>query len=286
MADKPQTAQGYPPEQIERVRSTCLTIAVALGDMREDVVVVGGFAPMLLVPQDPAPGGVLRHVGTLDLDLGLDVAILDDHRYAAITARLRDAGFSPDLTVEGRATRQRWRSRAAGGTTATVDFLIPPSRPGDRGGTIRNIEGDFAALVTPDLQLAFRDRLSVSVAGVTADGAMAERMVQVCGPGAYIVLKALAFDGRGAPKDAYDLFYVVRNYGSGVEEVARHLARLQSEPEAAIAISVLRRDFCEPAAAGPSRVARFMTNGLDPGTQADVAGNIRQLLRLAEGEVV
>jgi hypothetical protein len=33
---------------------------------------------------------------------------------------------------------------------------------------------------------------------------------------AYVVLKALAFDSRGENKDAYDLFYVVRNYGVGL----------------------------------------------------------------------
>ena len=32
----------------------------------------------------------------------------------------------------------------------------------------------------------------------------------MCGPGAFVVLKALAFRDRGEPKDAYDLVYVLR----------------------------------------------------------------------------
>ena len=43
------------------------------------------------------------------------------------------------------------------------------------------------------------------------------REVWVCGPGAYVVLKALAFRLRGENKDAYDLHYLVRNYGAGID---------------------------------------------------------------------
>jgi len=38
------------------------------------------------------------------------------------------------------------------------------------------------------------------------------------GPGAFVVLKALAFKGRGENKDAYDLYHLVRNFGEGVEK--------------------------------------------------------------------
>jgi hypothetical protein len=33
--------------------------------------------------------------------------------------------------------------------TVTLDFLIPPSSDSDVGGTLRDIERDFAAIITP-----------------------------------------------------------------------------------------------------------------------------------------
>ncbi len=45
----------------------------------------------------------------------------------------------------------------------------------------------------------------------------------MCGPGAYVVLKSLAFRSRGENKDAHDLYYLVRNYGTGIEDVASRL---------------------------------------------------------------
>ncbi|MCA9560235.1 MAG: hypothetical protein KC583_16920 [Myxococcales bacterium] len=218
MADKPTTAAGYTSEHVALVRATCLYVATKLGDLMDDLVVVGGLAPSLLVAQDDS---VEAHVGTMDLDVGLTVALLDEGRYQALTERLRRAGFSQDENEDGNPTRQRWK--ITGTAKVTVDFLIQPTRPGDRGGRLRDIEADFAAIIAPGLHLAFQDRVRVTLSGPTIVGEEATRDVWVCGAGAFVVLKALAFDLRGENKDAYDVFYVVRNFGAGVEDVAASL---------------------------------------------------------------
>jgi hypothetical protein len=61
--------------------------------------------------------------------------------------RATAAGFSPDENERGKITRQRWR--IDGAHKVTVDFLIPPSREGDMGGKLRDIEVDFAAIIAP-----------------------------------------------------------------------------------------------------------------------------------------
>jgi hypothetical protein len=100
----------------------------------------------------------------------------------------------------------------------------------------------------------------------------------VCDAGAYVVLKALAFDSRGENKDAYDLYYVVRSYGDGPAEVAAKLQLLLDDADAQRALSILKRDFSEPDAVGPMRVAAFVAGGNDDVLQADVVGFINQLL--------
>ena len=74
MPDKPTTAAGYAPDQIARVRATCLYLATKLGDLMPELVVVGGLVPSLLIDQQNLPENVTPHVGTLDLDLGLAFA--------------------------------------------------------------------------------------------------------------------------------------------------------------------------------------------------------------------
>jgi hypothetical protein len=282
MAEKPTTAAEYQSEQLGQVRAACLYLATKLGDLVDDLVVVGGLVPSLLVDQENLAEDVDAHVGTMDLDVGLTVAVLDQGRYRELTATLRRAGFSQDETQEGRPTRQRWKITR--GDKVTVDFLIQPTRPEDRGGSLRDIERDFAAIIAPGLQLAFEDRRRLTLSGRTTMGEDASRDVWVCGPGAYVVLKALAFDLRGENKDAYDLFYVLRNYGGGVEEVSKCLRPLLVDSDASRALAILQRDFLDHDGVGPRRVAEFLVGRRDDAIQADVVGYIEALLRLLRAE--
>ncbi|MBI4832809.1 MAG: hypothetical protein HY801_14915, partial [Candidatus Lindowbacteria bacterium] len=209
----------------------------------DELVVVGGLAPSLLIDQEELPQGVDPHAGTMDLDIGLALALLDERRYETLTERLRRAGFSPDKNNRGKLTRQRWMINKA--EKITVDFLIQPSLPNDEPGKLRSIEPHFAAMITDGLHLAFQDRTRISISGKTIMGERATRDVWVCGPGAFIVLKALAFESRGENKDAYDLFYLIRNFQSGVEGIANRLKPLLTDLFAQKACAVLNRNFLE-----------------------------------------
>lgn len=245
-----------------------------LGDLTDNLVVVGGLVPSLIVDQDNLAEGVEAHVGTMDLDVALAIALLDQGRYRELSERLRRSGFTQDKNQEGNATRQRWKIEGV-----TLDFLIEPTLPDDRGGDLRDIEPDFAAVIAPGLHLAFLDRQRISLTGRTIMGENAERDIWVCGPAAYIVLKALAFSLRGENKDAYDLFYVIRNFGTAVQEVADLFRPILDDTHTEEAISILRRDFTAHNGLGPRRVAQFLTGEPDDTIQAEVVGHIDSLLR-------
>ncbi len=280
MTEKPTTAAGYTSEHVALVRATCLNVATKLGDLTDDVVVVGGLAPSLIINQQELADGADAHVGTMDLDVGLTVALLEQGRYRALTDRLRRAGFSQDDNEQGNPTRQRWKIE--GTEKVTVDFLVQPTLPEDRGGRLRDIESDFAAVIAPRLHLAFQDRLRITLSGQTIIGEDATREIWVCGPGAYVVLKALAFNSRGENKDAYDLYYVVRNYGAGVEDVAACLRPLLGDSAATEAIGILRRDFLDHGGVGARRVAEFLSGAPDDRIQADTVGFVGELLRAVD----
>jgi hypothetical protein len=276
MPRRPRRPEGYSASQRELVRATCLYLATRLGDLLDEIVIVGGLVPSLLI--DPGDGE--PHVGTMDLDVGLGLSLLETGRYKEVAARLREAGFEPDKNERGAATAQRWSVEDRSRRRSTVDFLIAPSRASDRGGRLRNLESDFAALIAPGLDLAFADRVAVELAGRTVHGDRATRRVWVCGPAAFVVLKALAFDGRGKEKDAYDLFYVVHRFGRGAEDIAARLAPFRGEAVVSQALGVLARDFGNLDAVGPRAVARFVRSADDEDLQADVVSAVAALMRL------
>ncbi|MCX5829815.1 MAG: hypothetical protein NTV58_17745 [Deltaproteobacteria bacterium] len=277
MIAKPTRASDYVPKQVALVRAVCLFIATKLGDLMDELVVVGGLVPSLIIDQSTLSPETDTHVGTMDLDVGLSLAIFDEKRYEALAERLRRAGFVPDTNEEGRLTNQRWKIKDFG--HVTVDFLIPPSDDRDQGGRLKHIQSDFAAIVTPGLRLAFIDRQQITLSGKTIIGEEASRRIWVCGPGAYTVLKTLAFDGRGENKDAYDLFYVLRNYGAGIGDVVDRLRPLLKDSETRKTIDILKRDFLNQDGLGPRRVSEFIHGAPDDDIQADVVGFVRMLLK-------
>jgi hypothetical protein len=271
---KPTTAAGYPPELAEEARGLCLYVATILGDLWDDVVVIGGLVPYLIVDQQRTD--IRRHVGTRDLDLGLSIAVLDEERYKEISQRLRERGFHPEANAAGNPTRQTWGHAA---TQVTVDFLIAPTPSGSKPGRLQNLEPDLAAIVTPALPLAFTDAILVTLDGNTPTGERAKRDVQVCGPAAFVILKAFALRLRGENKDAYDLVYMLENYGGGVGDVVHRFGTLAGAPEAGQALVYLAEDFSTPEHIGPKRRANFIAGTDDAQLQAEAFGLVATFLR-------
>ena len=287
MDDVPRTAEDYGPEDLRQVKAGCLEVATRLGDLLGDLVIVGGLVPALLV--DLAQEGTLdetdplsRHVGTRDLDLGFAIGLVDEGRYTEISTRLARCGFAPDRNEEGNPTPQRWRHETAG--ELTVDFLISPTREAEKGGSIKHLEGGLSAIVIPGLELAFEDLRRVELSGTRLSGAEATQEVPVCGPGAFVLLKALACDRRGKDKDKYDLFYMIRNYGEGPPTVAGHFRPFleSGRREANEAREILGDLFENPQSIGPVAVSQFVYGKSDDALQADAAAFIKAFVRQLE----
>lgn len=271
--------EDYTDEQTLLIRNVTLSVATVLGDYLNDLVIVGGLVPSLIIPSENIPAGDFPHIGTMDLDLGLDLYILNEKRYASVSELMLNAGFEPDRTDRDHTVRQRWVWSK--NPKLKVDFLIPKINEDAEGGKLQNLTPDFAAIITPGLELAFLDRIPVTITGSTIWGEKATRTVYACNPGSFIILKAMAFHLRREPKDAYDLHFMIRYYGNGIDEVAASLLPLLETKPGQKALGYLRDGFLEEDATGPVRVVEFLGQSGDEAndTKADVVGDVTELLR-------
>jgi predicted nucleotidyltransferase len=279
--DKPRERSGYRREETLQVESACLTVAVTLGALMDDLCIVGGLVPSLIIDHELDAGDEPddSHPGTNDLDVGIAVALLDDRQYVEISRRLRQEGFEPDTNENGNPTLQRWRW---GDFKVTVDFLLAPIEGADVGGRVLPLESDFGVLIAPGLELAFEEREEITIDGHTLKGEQVSRTIPVCGPGAFVVLKAFAFGDRGEPKDAFDLVYVIRRWPEGTGDIADRLARHAEHHSNLVtkALEILARDFSSPDLIGPLRVAEFegATDAERDEVAADAHGFVDDLL--------
>ncbi|MCC7495893.1 MAG: nucleotidyl transferase AbiEii/AbiGii toxin family protein [Fimbriimonadaceae bacterium] len=270
MTNERWTIHNYTPEAFERVRQTCLHVASVLGDWMERVTLIGGAVPSLLIPPDRLPEGVEPHPGTVDVDLGLELAVLDDEGYASIAKLLRAAGYRAEEKEEDRIRRQTWRTDPAFGPKVTIDFLIPRSSEMPRPARIQDLEADFAAIIADGLQLVERDRRKVVVSGQTLRGEQAERSIWVCGPASFTVLKARAIHLREKPKDAFDLHYILANEQAGISALAATLRLLLDDPDAIEALTFLESDYRQVDSVGPARAAYFVYGDPVAANQEDI----------------
>lgn len=278
-APRPRRYADYATVDGSVLESACLYLAAVLADlMRTQLTIVGGYVPPLLIPQEELPEPQ-RHCGTMDLDVGLSIALLDNALYETVARRLRQSGFRPDVNPDGNRTRQRWCT-PADHPAVTVDFLIPSIEPGQTGGSLQNLTGDFAALRMPGLQLVERDFAMVTLSGSMPDGTRISRKLRVCGAGAFAVLKARAIQNRDEPKDAFDLHYTLEHFAGGVPAVAEALRPLMDDDDATQAIAWLDTDYESVDSIGPVRVSMFLTGGKNDVLQGEAWALVRELIRL------
>jgi hypothetical protein len=270
MREERRTIHDYTPEAFERVRQTVLHIATVLGDWMDHVTLIGGAVPSLLIPQGDLQEGVEQHPGTIDVDLGLELMVLEDEGYASIADLLRQAGYRAEDKEEDRIRRQTWRSDPALGAPVTIDFLIPRSPRQPRSVRLQNLETDFAAVIADGLHLVEHDRRKVRLSGRTLRGEEADREIWVCGPASFVVLKARAVHLREKPKDAYDLHYVLVHWAGGVPDIAKLFREFLNDRDAQEAIEFLRSNYASMDSVGPARAAFFLYGEASEATQDDI----------------
>lgn len=279
MIEKPRLAVDYTANDVELVRAICLTVARVLGSYIDDITVIGGLVPFLLVPQDQqAPEE--QHIGTADLDLVLQLGLLEEGRYKEVSELLRRSGFEAERKADTGAIRfQRWVAPGTDGK-GIIEFLLPPAEERHRAGKLHHLEKDFGAFVLPGGQLAFEDRLSQQVTGKDLRGAETTRAVWVAGPAAFLILKALAHKLRDEPKDAYDIWYLVRHYPGGSAAIADRFPLLRDDALVREGRDILEGAFRSLDSSGPRDVALFSGNPDDEDLRQDVSALILDFLRL------
>lgn len=86
--NEPRSAADYEERTTAAAKSVLIEIAQILGSFRGKFVVIGGAAPWLLLDNDE-----MRHVGTLDVDLGLHAEALGGGEYARLVDVLKEHGY-------------------------------------------------------------------------------------------------------------------------------------------------------------------------------------------------
>lgn len=249
---EPQSALDYDDRTTLAVKSVLIEVGQILGSFEGRFAVIGGAVPWLLLNNEDMP-----HVGSIDVDLSLDAEALGDGEYATLVEALLGHGY------EQRASQRRFqlvrRVPAADGgppIDVIVDFLMP--RDAEIVKNNPPLVADFAVQRAHGADLALRFYQYVAVDGPMPGGGHNKVEIAVCSIPALIAMKGHALHGRLKQKDAYDVYYSIRNYPGGIEALAEACRPLLAHQTAEQGYGFVAEKFDTPDGFGPACVRLFV----------------------------
>jgi hypothetical protein len=249
---EPQSAADYDDRTTHAVKSVLIEIGQILGSFQGKFAVIGGAVPWLLLNNEEMP-----HVGSLDVDLGLDAEALGDGEYANLVEALKEKGY------EHREKLKRFQLVRAVPVTdggAPIDIIVDFLMPRDAEITKNKppIIDNFAVQRADGADLALRFYQLVAIEGPMPEGGKNRVEVAVCSIPALLAMKGYALHGRHKQKDSYDVYYCIRNYTGGVEALVEGCRPILEHPSGVQGYKHIAAKFNTPEDYGPTSVRQFV----------------------------
>ncbi len=248
----PTSANQYDDRGAQAVYAVLLEMGQVLGAYRDKFVVIGGSVPWLLLPDaDP------RHIGTLDVDLSLDAAALQDDKYVGLVQALEAAGYeraAPDMRVF--QLRRTVNLDGLVPVAVIVDLLMPSEAQIHRRKP--PLLANFAVQKADGAGVAMTSHVLHRLDGTMPDGRPNTVDLRVASLPAFLVMKGYAANGRDKHKDCYDIYFTVRQAAGGPLALAEACRPLLTDPVALRGYQHIAQKFEREDGFGPVTVRRFL----------------------------
>lgn len=243
--------RDYTAEAVAACKSVLVELVHMLGEIRDHLVIVGGWVPVLLVT-----GGTEPHPGTLDIDVALDFRNIPEATYQSILRTFTSRGYRQDAGQPFRFFRTVGPPRGPR-VEVEVDLLA-----GEYGGTgpghrTQRVQ-DARARKARGCDLVSSNHENVEVEAPLPEGGLDRVICRVAGLVPWLVMKGMALHDRTKEKDAYDIYYAVRYSRGGAAALAEAFRPYLTEPLVTEGLRKIRSKFQTVEHVGPKWVADFL----------------------------
>ena len=249
---EPGFANDYDDRTTGAVKSVLVEIGQILGSFKGKFAVVGGAVPWLLLSESDMP-----HIGTADVDLSLDAEALDDGDYAKLIESLQEQGYDQK---EGMRRFQLVRTVPArdGGSdiNVVVDFLMP--RDVEIVKNTPPLISNFAVQRADGADLALKFYQMVAIDSEMPSGGHNRVHIAVASIPALLAMKGYAIANRQKSKDAYDIYFCIRNFPDGLDALVAETKPLLDVDTARKGYLLIAGKFRDLDDFGPTSVRKFV----------------------------
>jgi hypothetical protein len=241
------TKSEYGQREIEAAKSVLIELMQILGEYRDQMVLVGGWVPFFLFGSE--------HIGSTDVDIALDKSEINDEVYKTIREHLESRGyrqgekpfiFLKEVSVDDGKP-----------IIVQAEFLA-----GEYGGTGKKhrhqvVQDNLKARKIRGCELALEYHTEITVEGKMPGGAVNKVQVNLSDVVPFIVMKGMALYGRMKEKDAWDIYFCLRNYEGGFEKLAKEFDPVIKNKLVQEGLEKIRSKFASVDGYGPTCVVDF-----------------------------
>ena len=119
-------------------------------------------------------------------------------------------------------------------------------------------------------EFALREPRSIELEGLMPDGRNNRVVLPVADLPSFLVMKGYALQKRDKPKDAYDIYYVVKHYPDGLEALAELCRPLLAEKAARDGFKEIAKKFGSLNSYGADTVRDFLRDTLGSSDEIDL----------------
>lgn len=262
-----RTAEHYGPGVTSASRTVLVELMTVLRAYRSALVLVGGWAPYYLLHQHQRPDDDFVHVGSIDIDLAVDPAKIDEPRYATIVELLTGRGYRPAVDRRGATLPDCFERVVLSPLnqktyTIRVDFLTHLDDP--RPGRHRHltVQDGLMARKIRGCDAAFRYQQTLLLTGTLPDGGEVTVPVIMADIVSCLTMKGIVLGERYREKDAYDIYALVAHYQGGPKDVAQAIRPHVEDPLVKESMADIRTAFGKREANGPAWAAAFLVSAM------------------------
>lgn len=244
--------EDYPQRELEACHRVLMEMVNLLHEFSNHIALVGGWVPFYIAGSEGSP-----HVGSLDVDVAFDFKNITMETYETILAILQDNGYYQSNPI--KKPFQWWKDvKVDDGASVPVEVDLLAPEYGGRGQRHENqFVQDTRARKARGCDLVFSRVEEVILEGTLPNGARDTVRCKVAGVVPFLVMKGMAL-GRGKPKDAYDIEYVIRNYPGGIAVIIELFKRDLDNKLVQEGLGRIRAKFESPEHTGPQDIVDFL----------------------------
>ena len=237
----------YDPGEVAVCKSVLIEALTVLGKYRDRITVVGGWVPELSIPQH-------GHMGSLDVDIALDVAKFPPYVYETIRNDLSAAGYKPtDIP-------NRFERVVLGSPTPVLIDLLCGVYAGETQGSHEMVQG-MAVWKARGIDLATWFHRKIWISGTLPGGEHNEVEVTIPTIPAFLCMKGILLVDRMKEKDAYDVYFCVANFPGSIKALCSEFQPMLSNNLVQEGLANLRAKFDTINDIGPVWAARVAAEG-------------------------